>query len=107
MSAITYGELRFGAEKSAKPKQTQQILAQLINVIPVLPLDQSVSVQYGILRQHLQANGRIIGNNDLWIAAHALATKLILVTNNSEEFNRVPKLRVENWVNPAPDSVIA
>ena len=98
MSVITYGELCFGAEKSAKPKETRQILEHLTALIPVLPLDASISTHYGKIRQHLQASGKPIGNNDLWIAAHALANKLILVTNNTTEFERVPGLRVENWV---------
>jgi tRNA(fMet)-specific endonuclease VapC len=98
MSVITHGELCFGAQKSAKLKETQQILEHLVALIPALPLDESVSIQYGKLRQHLQAGGTPIGNNDLWIAAHALAKKLILVTNNLSEFKRVPGLRVENWV---------
>jgi tRNA(fMet)-specific endonuclease VapC len=98
MSAITYGELCFGAEKSSKPKETRHILEQLITLIPVLSLDAAVSISYGKIRQHLQADGKLIGNNDLWIAAHALAAKLILVTNNVGEFERVPSLRIENWV---------
>jgi tRNA(fMet)-specific endonuclease VapC len=98
MSAITYGELCFGAEKSSKPKEAHQILEHLIALIPVLPLDEHVSVHYGKIRQQLQAKGKPIGNNDLWIAAHALAGKLILVTNNEAEFKRVPGLKVENWV---------
>ena len=98
MSSITYGELCFGAEKSSKPKETRQILEHLISLIPVLPLDERTSVYYGKIRQHLQACGKTIGNNDLWIAAHALAGKLILVTNNVAEFERVPGLKVENWV---------
>jgi tRNA(fMet)-specific endonuclease VapC len=98
MSAITYGELCFGAEKSSKPKETRHILEQLIALIPVLALDHSVSVHYGKIRQTLQASGKLIGNNDLWIASHALANKLVLVTNNVAEFERVPGLRVENWV---------
>lgn len=98
MSAITYGELCFGAERSSKPKETRHILEQLIALIPVLPLDDSVSIHYGKIRQNLQTNGKLIGNNDLWIAAHALSSKLILVTNNVSEFERVPGLRVENWV---------
>lgn len=100
MSVITYGELCFGAEKSSKPKETQHILAQLIGLIPVLPLDETVSAHYGKIRQHLQASGKPIGNNDLWIASHALAHKLILVTKNVVEFERVPGLRIENWVDP-------
>ena len=98
MSAITYGELCFGAEKSSKPKESRHILQQLIELIPVLPLDQTVSIHYGKIRQHLQASGKPIGNNDLWIASHALANKIILVTNNVIEFKRVPGLKIENWV---------
>ncbi len=99
MSSITYGELCFGAEKSSKSKETHQILQHLIELIPVLPLDEAVSTYYGIIRQQLQTSGKPIANNDLWIAAHALAGKLILVTNNMTEFERVPGLKVENWVN--------
>ena len=98
MSAVTYGELCFGAEKSSKPKETRQILEHLTALIPVLPLDSTASIHYGKIRQQLQASGKPIGNNDLWIAAHALAGKLILVTNNVVEFKRVPGLKVENWV---------
>lgn len=99
MSTITYGELCFGAEKSSKPKESLHILQQLVTLIPVLPLDETVSVHYGKIRQHLQSTGKPIGNNDLWIASHALASKIILVTNNVLEFERVPGLRIENWVN--------
>ena len=98
MSSITYGELCFGAEKSAQPKETRQILGHLIALIPVLPLDEGASLHYGKIRQQLQATGKPIGNNDLWIAAHALAGKLILVSNNVAEFERVPGLKLENWV---------
>jgi len=98
MSAITYGELCFGAEKSSQPKESHRILEHLAALIPVLPLDENVSAHYGKIRQQLQAKGKPIGNNDLWIAAHALAGKLILVTNNEKEFKRVPGLKVENWV---------
>lgn len=98
MSTITYGELCFGAEKSSKSKESRGILEHLITLIPVLALDETVSVHYGKIRQHLQVSGKPIGNNDLWIASHALAKKLILVTNNMVEFERVPGLRVENWV---------
>ncbi|MDD5056337.1 MAG: type II toxin-antitoxin system VapC family toxin [Sideroxydans sp.] len=98
MSVITYGELCFGAEKSSKPKETRQILEHLVSLIPVLPLDENATMHYGKIRQQLQAIGKPIGNNDLWIAAHALAGKLILVTNNEDEFRRVAGLKVENWV---------
>jgi tRNA(fMet)-specific endonuclease VapC len=98
MSSITFGELCFGAAKSAKQQEAMQTLASLKLLIPVLALDANASVHYGQVRQHLQSAGRTIGNNDLWIAAHALASGLILVTNNLVEFERVPGLKVENWV---------
>lgn len=99
MSTVTFGELCFGAEKSNKPKESKSVLDQLIHLIPVLPMDADVSVQYGKIRHRLQSTGQPIGNNDLWIAAHALASKLILVTNNVAEFKRVAGLKIENWVN--------
>ena len=52
---------------------------------------------YGVLREALERSGQMIGNNDLWIAAHAKAEGLILVTNNEREFKRVSGLKVENW----------
>ena len=98
MSVITYGELQFGAQKSQKPKQVLEALERLSLAIPVLVMTQDTSQHYGEIRAHLQKQGTPIGNNDLWIAAHARAEGLILVTNNVREFERVPDLKVENWV---------
>lgn len=62
-----------------------------------LPLPISAAHVYGDIRAALSAKGQLIGNNDLWIAAHALASELTLVTNNLREFGRVPGLNVVNW----------
>ena len=97
MSVITFGELYYGAEKSQQKTKTLDILTQLIELIPVLPLPINTAEHYGKVRAVLEKKGKIIGNNDLWIAAHALADKLTLVTNNVREFKRVPGLTVENW----------
>ena len=64
----------------------------------VEPLTDAVGRHYGQIRSALQRKGRPIGNNDLWIAAHARAEGWVLVTNNEREFNRVEGLAVENWV---------
>jgi tRNA(fMet)-specific endonuclease VapC len=96
MSSITFGELCFGVAKSAKRQESMQTLAALKQLIPVLAPDSNASVHYGQVLQYLQSVGRPIGNNDLWVAAHALASELILVTNNLLEFERVPGLKVEN-----------
>jgi|SRR6476646_10811557 len=97
MSVITYGELYYGASKS---NQRAKALAQLdtaIRDIPVEDLTRTVSEAYGIIRAALEKQGRVIGNNDLWIAAHAMSQGFVLATNNDREFLRVPGLLVENW----------
>jgi tRNA(fMet)-specific endonuclease VapC len=98
MSFVTYGELYYGAEKSQHREIALHKLAQLIIHIPVIPPIEQMAIQYGQLRARLEQAGTPIGNNDLWIAAHALALNLILVSNNTKEFERVPNLKVENWV---------
>jgi tRNA(fMet)-specific endonuclease VapC len=98
MSCVTYGELRYGAEKSSKREQAIATLERLAERIVVLPLDASASVHYGRIRKALEEAGTPLGNNDTWIAAHALAANLILVTNNEREFARVAGLKRENWV---------
>lgn len=98
MSAITFGELLYGAKKSNHPKQAHEKLIELATFIPVLPLTNEISEHYGLIRADLEKIGKPIGNNDLWIASHARALKVILVTNNLKEFNRVSGLRVENWI---------
>ncbi|MEQ1602322.1 MAG: type II toxin-antitoxin system VapC family toxin [Methylophilaceae bacterium] len=98
MSVITFGELQFGAHKSQHRKKVSEALEKLSLAIPVLEMNQEVSLHYGDIRAHLQHAGTPIGNNDLWIAAHARAQGLILVTNNVREFERVPGLSLENWV---------
>lgn len=97
MSAITFGELLYGAAKSAQRERVREVLRELIAWVPALPVDDAVSERYGALRAALEQRGRPIGNNDLWIAAHTLALGIPLVTNNEREFGRVPGLKVLNW----------
>lgn len=98
MSTITFGELRFGAEKSQRRKQAITALQHLEGLLQVAALPPSAGEHYGQIRAALEKSGRLIGNNDLWIAAHARAEGWIVVTNNEREFKRVPGLKVENWV---------
>jgi tRNA(fMet)-specific endonuclease VapC len=97
ISAITYGELRFGAENGANPTVALRVLDMFAQTVPALPLDPQVGEYYGRIRLHLQRKGLIIGNNDLWIASHCLQLGLTLVTNNEREFKRIPNLPIENW----------
>ena|SRR5258708_1933899 len=97
ISTVTYGELRFGAEKSVHPGTGLKILDEFTQTVPVVALDKQVGESYGKLRLYLQRKGQIIGNNDLWIASHCLHLGLTLVTNNEREFKRIPNLPIENW----------
>lgn len=99
MSAITYGELSYGVSKSTQRAQAFTQLEELIQDVAVQELDWRAGEAYGEIRATLEKQGRLIGNNDLWIGAHALALKLTLVTNNEREFKRIPRLSVENWTN--------
>jgi tRNA(fMet)-specific endonuclease VapC len=97
MSVITFGELFYGLSKSARPHETLERLRTLTHSVPVLPLPEDAAEAYGHIRSNLEARGKMIGNNDVWIAAHAKAAGLILVTNNEREFRRIDGLTIENW----------
>ena len=98
ISVITWGELLFGAEKSQQRKKVLQLLGEFKTFIPVLPIPESAGKTYAAIRALLESKGEPIGNNDLWIAAHAKAAALTIVTNNEREFQKVPGLKVQNWV---------
>ena len=97
MSTITLGELRFGAEKSQARERALATLEQLMQVIPACALPLAAGEHYGQIRAALHKQGLPIGNNDLWLAAHARAEGWVLVTSNTRKFARVPGLQVENW----------
>jgi tRNA(fMet)-specific endonuclease VapC len=98
LSVITYGELVYGAEKSQFREQAMMQLAELAGLMRVMDLPSQAGQLYGTIRAALEAKGETIGNNDLWIAAHAKAAGLTLVTNNEREFRRIEGLKVQNWV---------
>lgn len=97
LSVITYGELLYGAAKSAQRTSALERLREIMTLLPAIPLPENAAQAYGTIRARLEAKGEMIGNNDLWIAAHALASNLTLVTNNEREFRRIHGLRVQNW----------
>jgi tRNA(fMet)-specific endonuclease VapC len=98
ISVVVYGELLYGAARSVNRSRAIKMIEELVVLSPVLPMTPEVAHEYGAIRHTLEKKGETIGNNDLWIAAHALAEGLILVTNNEREFSRVPGLKMQNWV---------
>jgi len=101
MSFITYGELLYGALRSRQPEVARERLQELSQLIPVVEAHPDLPDHYAEIRAHLAGRGQPIGNNDLWIAAHVRAEGKILVSNNLREFERVPGLATENWVDSA------
>ncbi|WP_366913452.1 type II toxin-antitoxin system VapC family toxin [Rhodoferax sp.] len=97
LSAITASELYWGVCKSGSVRN-QTVLDKFLSPLTVLDYDQAAARKYGELRAYLEKQGTPIGPLDQQIAAHALALGLTLVTNNVREFERVPGLRLENWV---------
>jgi tRNA(fMet)-specific endonuclease VapC len=98
MSVITFAELMNGAKKSQRVEANVAKLNDLAELIEIRPFDKKAAISYGDVRSTLEKKGKIIGGNDLLIAAHALSLDWILVTNNEKEFKRVDGLRIESWV---------
>jgi tRNA(fMet)-specific endonuclease VapC len=98
ISAITYAELEYGVEKSSDPDKNRIALLKFTAPLTIVPFCDKTAVTYGQLRAQLEKSGQIVGPMDLLIGAHAKAEGLILVTNNVTEFQRIPCLKIENWI---------
>ena len=100
ISAIVASELQAGVAKSHESRRAQnrQALLDFLSVVRILPVDEQVVETYGDVRAYLETSGQRIGPHDTWIAAHARALELPLVTNNTREFSRVPELVIDNWL---------
>ena len=97
LSSITVAELFFGVYKSGSARNIAA-LTQFLEPLEIADFDRDAALRYGRLRATLEAAGTPIGPLDSQIAAHALALDVTLVSHNSREFNRVPGLRLEDWV---------
>lgn len=95
ISAVVAHELFFGAFKSQRATQIIALVDAL--QFPVLEFDKEDARQAGQIRAFLASKGTPIGPYDVLIAGQAMARNMILVTHNTGEFGRVPKLRIENW----------
>ncbi len=98
ISAVTKGELVYGAERLSQPERNLADIEGLIARLEVAPFEDHASEHFGQLRAELYRIGKPIGPYDMMVAGHARSMGLILVTNNMKVFERVPGLRVENWV---------
>ena len=98
ISSVTLGELVFGAEHSQQVERNLADIESMITRLEVLPFDNKAAYHFGQIRAALYSIGQPIGPYDMMIAGQARAVALILVTNNVKEFERVPGLQIENWM---------
>ena len=96
VSSVTAAELAFGVVKSGSTRN-REALEMFLAPLDVMPFDVLAIWHYGELRAGLGRRGLPVGALDTMIAAHALASNTILVTNNTREFARVPGLRLIYW----------
>lgn len=97
ISVITKSELLYGVEVSARRQQDAAALTEYLRHVEVLDFPDQAALHYTQIRAALKMGGGMIGANDLFIAAHARALDLTLVTNNIGRFGRVRDLKIENW----------
>ena len=100
VSSITAFELFHGLERCSQPDREREKIAELMRVVGVLPFDEAAAKRAAKVRHELEKTGNVIGPFDVLIAGHALATGMVLVTNNMGEFSRVDGLTLEDWQRP-------
>ena len=98
LSTISFAELQYGAYKSSKPQNSKQALLDFVKPLTFLDFTTEDAEAFGAIRAYLEKRGTVIGAYDMQIAAQAMTRNLILITNNSREFRRIPSLKLENWV---------
>ena len=100
ISVVTYGELFYGAMKSAAPQANLARVRRVVELFPVIDVSRAVMETFGSLKADLQRRGKGIDDFDLVIASTALVLNYTIVTNNEQHFRNIPGLRVENWATP-------
>ena len=95
--SVVKAELLFGAAKSIKREENEKFINHFLKPFEIVPFDDDATTYYATIRSQTEAKGRPVRPNDLIIAATVLSRGGILVTNNTEEFRRIPNLPIENW----------
>jgi len=98
LSSVTIAELEYGIAKSDYPDKNRELFYGFISPFEIIPFSELDAENFGHIRACLNKKGTPIGPYDLQIAAQCLTRKFCLVTNSVKEFERVPNLNIENWV---------
>ena len=97
LCSVVKAELLFGALNSQNKVANTALLKKLFAPLHSFEFDDTAAHCYAEIRMDLSARGKIIGANDLMIAAIAMANQLTIVTHNTSEFSRVQNLSIEDW----------
>lgn len=95
-SIFVHAEIWYGVRKKGSAELARKV-SNVTKKLYVAAFSTPGDQRYAEIRLALR-QGRNIGPNDLWIAAHALSMNAVLVTANEDEFSRVPGLKIENWL---------
>lgn len=98
VSSLTVAEMEYGAAKSQNPDAARSRLYEFLTPFEIRDFDTKSAEYYGRIRAKLEKAGNIIGPIDMLIASVALANNCTVITNNTREFIRIERLRVENWI---------
>lgn len=98
LSAITLGELAFGADKSSRPADAHVALSEFLLALEIAAFDDHAAMRYGEVRASLARRGKRVGPLDTLIGSHAYALDVTLVTDNTREFAQIQGLRLEDWI---------
>jgi tRNA(fMet)-specific endonuclease VapC len=97
-SVVSKAELFFGAFNSARVEHNVSAVRKLARTVSFLPLDDLAQEFFGKIKAELRRNGTTLEDSDILIAATALSTHRVLVSNNIQHFSRIPGLKLENWM---------
>lgn len=97
ISVISYGELIYGAHKSARPNENLARVRRLGEILPVIDISPAIMEAFGSLKADLEQGGNRLDDFDLVIAATAITIGYRLVTNNEKHFSRIEGLEIVNW----------
>ncbi len=103
LSAVTVAELEYGIAKSKYPERNRELLYGFLAPFDIIPFSELDAENFGFIRAYLNKIGTPIGPYDLQIAAQCITRNFRLITHNVKEFERIPNLILENWIQAPED----
>ncbi len=100
ISSLTLAELEYGVENSEHIEKNRLSLIEFLTIFEILNFEQKDAKEFGIIKRDLRNSGKMIGAIDALLAAQSISRKLIFITNNTKEFERINNLKIEDWTLP-------